>query len=211
MTWRLAKSLTRLREQVNAKWPERSKQSDGTKGDDAHASRTSDHNPNKNGDVTALDLTHDPAHGFNSYKFADWLMIARDSRIKYVISNSRIASGSDGPQPWVWRKYTGANKHDHHVHISVKADPVVYDNGRDWFIDGYVGKPDATYVAPRPTLRKGSKGPDVEYLQQQIGESVDGDFGPLTENGVKKFQQDNKLIIDGIAGPQVWAALKETK
>lgn len=210
MTWRLAKSLTRLREQVNLRWPERSKQSDGSVGDTSHAARPSDHNPDANGVVKAIDITHDPANGFNSYKFADWLMIARDSRIKYVISNSRIASGSDGPQPWVWRKYTGANKHDHHVHISVKADPVVYDNGRDWFIDGYVGKPDATYVAPRPTLRKGSKGDDVKTLQGLVGESVDGDFGPMTEAAVISAQKKYGIVADGIVGPQTWKAL-ETK
>lgn len=208
MTWRLAKSLVRLREQVNAGWPERSKQSDGSIGDEKHSARESDHNPLPNGVVCAIDITHDPAHGFDSYKFADWLMIARDSRVKYVISNGRIGSGSAGPQPWQWRKYTGANKHDHHVHISVKADAASYDNGRDWFIDGYTGKVDPSYVAPKPTLRKGSTGADVEYLQTLLGESVDGDFGPLTDAAVRAAQKKYGLVVDGIVGPASWTAFK---
>lgn len=45
MTWRLARGLEHLRAQVNTKWSNRSKDSDGSIGDEAHASRSSDHNP----------------------------------------------------------------------------------------------------------------------------------------------------------------------
>jgi hypothetical protein len=70
MAPRIAKSLDVLRSQINKAHPNRSKVSDGWIGDTAHAARASDHNPNSGGVVTALDLTHDPAHGFDSWKFA---------------------------------------------------------------------------------------------------------------------------------------------
>ena len=37
--------------------------------------------------------------------------------------------------------------------------------------------------------------------------AIDGKFGPNTENAVKKFQQDNQLKVDGIAGPETWGAI----
>lgn len=91
MEWRVAKALLQLRAQVDAKFPGRSTASDGTIGDANHASRASDHNPwvtDKHGGhvVTAMDITHDPAHGFDSYAFAEQLRQRRDPRIKSVIS-----------------------------------------------------------------------------------------------------------------------------
>ena len=47
MTWRLARALEQLRSQVNEKWPNRSKNSDGSIGDTSHAARPSDHNPDR--------------------------------------------------------------------------------------------------------------------------------------------------------------------
>jgi nucleoid-associated protein YgaU len=37
--------------------------------------------------------------------------------------------------------------------------------------------------------------------------SVDGVFGPATENAVKQFQGDAGLDDDGIVGPDTWGAL----
>ena len=64
MAWRVAQSLIRLRDQINLAAPTRSKASDGTIGDAAHATRDSDHNPwvkeGALGIVTAMDITHAP-------------------------------------------------------------------------------------------------------------------------------------------------------
>lgn len=123
-SWRLAKSLEVLRAQVNAAFPTRKKSSDGTIGDAAHASRDSDHNPWFKdsfgvGVVSAIDFTHDPGSGFDAHAFAEALIKSKDRRIKYVISNRRIASGANGPLPWKWRPYNGANPHTQHMHLSV--------------------------------------------------------------------------------------------
>ncbi|CAI9401361.1 peptidoglycan-binding protein [Aestuariimicrobium sp. T2.26MG-19.2B] len=64
----------------------------------------------------------------------------------------------------------------------------------------------------RATIRRGSKGPDVVYLQQRLNEngyslSTDGQFGPATESAVRSFQRGNGLTADGVVGPNTWAAL----
>jgi lysozyme family protein len=132
--WRLAKSLDILRDQVNAAYPGRRNENDGTIGDAAHQARMSDHNPwvkdGSVGVVTALDITHDPARGVDSYAIAETLRRSRDRRIKYVISNRRIFSSQ--LHAWEWHPYTGANPHDRHVHISVLPDKAFYDDPTQW-------------------------------------------------------------------------------
>jgi peptidoglycan hydrolase-like protein with peptidoglycan-binding domain len=214
MTWRLAKSLETLRAQVNKAAPSRSKSSDGTIGDEAHASRSSDHNPHiregKVGVVTALDVTHDPANGVDARKLAEALVASRDPRIKYIISNAQIISGPKGPKPWVWRKYSGSNPHTKHVHISVRGEKEHYDGEAPWSIS--VGRPIKT-AEPKvdyPLLKKGSKGQYVVTLQKLLGVNVDGKFGPRTEEAVKKFQRSKKLVADGKVGDYTWEALLKT-
>jgi putative chitinase len=72
------------------------------------------------------------------------------------------------------------------------------------------GKIDA--VAPvttavSETLRKGSKGDMVKKLQAALGVAADGDFGQGTENALKKWQDRNGLVADGVAGPKTLAKL----
>lgn len=136
--WREAKALVTLRNQVNAMAPRRSKASDGTIGDAAHQSRDSDHNPwvidDGEGVVTALDITNDPRHGCSADAIAEAIRRSRDSRVKYIIWNRRIASSTAiGRFPaWAWRRYGGDNPHTKHVHISVQPDKVAYDSDRAW-------------------------------------------------------------------------------
>ena len=212
MAWRLARALEQLRSQVNERWPKRSKNSDGSIGDVAHSSRTSDHNPDPSGVVRAIDITHDPAAGFDSYAFADMLLKKQDPRLKYIISNYRIGSGPAGTKPGVWRSYLvppNKNPHNHHVHISVVED----DRGDDvtpWDIGikgGSAPIAGTTYVPPPATLRQGSTGDDVKALQAALHIFIDGQFGPMTKAAVVQFQASNHLTADGICGPMTRAAL----
>lgn len=62
------------------------------------------------------------------------------------------------------------------------------------------------------TLKKGSKGDEVEVLQhllnvEGVKVTIDGDFGPRTETAVKVFQMAKGLVNDGIVGPATWKAL----
>ena len=51
-------------------------------------------------------------------------------------------------------------------------------------------------------LRKGAKGEGVKMMQEALGVSADGDFGPGTERALKEWQAANGLVADGIAGPK---------
>lgn len=213
MAWRLAKALEHLRDQVNAKYPGRSKASDGTIGDTAHSARKSDHNPDAGGVVRALDLTHDPRNGFDSYKFAEHLLHVQDPRLSYVISNGKIGSGPRGPSPGVWRKYTGANPHDHHVHISVVAGSLG-DDARDWDIGSGEVKPQPEAPQVQPVLRSGVRGPEVllvKALLKAKGITVsqrDDIYDNEAKLGVIVFQLRRGLVDDGIVGPETWKALR---
>lgn len=214
MAWRLAKSLETLRKQVNVEYPNRSKDSDGSIGDEAHASRSSDHNPwikdpaGGPNVVSAIDITHDPKGGFDSYLFAEMLRHNRDDRIKYVISNRKIFSATQ--DAWNWRPYSGSNPHDHHVHISVREDKGHYDNIRPWTLDKMVIPPEvANPVQPlRPKLAYGSSGQDVGYLQRMLGLPDTDAFDQRTRDAVIEFQKRFGLAADGIVGPYTWRQLE---
>src|SRR5690606_9422972 len=132
MSWRVARSLETLRDQINARYPNRNRASDGTIGDAAHATRDSDHNPwvrdGRLGVVTALDITHDPAHGVDIDRLTDELQASRDPRIKYVIANGLIMDTRPGFNPWRWVRYTGSNRHTRHFHLQVMPDTGRYDD-----------------------------------------------------------------------------------
>lgn len=62
------------------------------------------------------------------------------------------------------------------------------------------------------TLRKGSRGDCVKYLQNKLnsfgyGLGVDGDFGSGTDSAVRRFQSSKGLTSDGVVGPNTWRAL----
>lgn len=140
MAWRAVNSILVLRDQVDALAPNRAKGADGTVCDENHPT-TSDHCPHYVAGlganmVTALDLTHDPDGGFNSYLFAEDLRKYRDPRIKYVISNEEMFSSYATSQypAWTWRPYSGADLHTNHVHVSV-LDAVISDTKTAWRLD----------------------------------------------------------------------------
>lgn len=127
MTWRMARSLDVLLNEVNKSAPNRDKASDGGIGDAAHASRDSDHNPwvkDKKGVgvVRARDFDDDPAGGMSAAKLADYLASQLGIHPAlgpgaYVIWNRRIISTNRLREDW--RPYNGVNAHRAHVHVSV--------------------------------------------------------------------------------------------
>jgi hypothetical protein len=59
-----------------------------------------------------------------------------------------------------------------------------------------------------PVLRQGSRGPDVELLQELLGGlKVDGDFGPKTGLAVEQYQREHLLKADRVVGLLTWTEL----
>jgi hypothetical protein len=203
MSWRVAKCLDQLLAEVNASAPNRSKVSDGSIGDEDHQNSNSDHNPWCCGwVVTARDITHDPANGFDSYAYAEWqrqrcrgdilLDGERETRVKYVISNRKICSPTDN---WAWRNYTGSNPHDHHVHISVDCtgEGGAMDDVSPW---GW-GSPQQTEDDDM-FCKHGDQGDKVWVLQRQLNETGIGD--PIGEDWSYGDATAAKVVAVGIAG-----------
>lgn len=65
----------------------------------------------------------------------------------------------------------------------------------------------------RETLKRGSRGADVTYLQQRLTAkgygvgAIDGIFGQKTLEAVKAYQAEHGLTVDGIVGAKTWASL----
>lgn len=69
-------------------------------------------------------------------------------------------------------------------------------------------------IEPTGIVKRGSKGENVRWVQEQLNKlhafdlAVDGDFGSATHNAVVLFQDCTGLAVDGIVGPATVAMLK---
>ena len=113
--------------QATALWPKRKRLSDGLLPSLAHLKQSpnSDHNTG-----LAADLTHDPKRGVDCADIYERLK--EDGRVSYLIFNGRIWSKERGD-----RVYTGSNKHEKHLHISIKSE--FSKDTSPWF--GWMGGP----------------------------------------------------------------------
>ncbi len=213
MSWRVAKSLVKLREQINIAFPNRDRSSDGSIGDLAHQNRSSDHNPNAANVVTAIDIDRDFNDGHDARELVSALVEARDPRIKYVIFERQISVTGNIKQ---WKPYHGPNAHNHHVHISVSASKDMYDDASPCALN-FSSRGKAPHAPPSPVpalLKRGSRGDAVKSLQKALISRgyiprghADGVFGPKTEIAVRNFQSAKRLQPDGIAGTVTLSAL----
>jgi hypothetical protein len=121
--WRVAASIRTFGDQIMAARGHTNSYSvDGTLGDLAHSNRTSDHNPDENGIVRALDF-YEWTPGVVDQIF-ETLRLSRDARLKYAIHDGRMFASyvnQAGDPAWTWRTYTGTNPHTTHGHLSVVA------------------------------------------------------------------------------------------
>lgn len=73
--------------------------------------------------------------------------------------------------------------------------------------------PGVLYPYPGTTLRRGSSGDAVRFIQSMLnltdnaGLTVDGNFGARTESAVTAFQRRSGLKADGVVGSSTWGAL----
>lgn len=110
--------------QATALKPLRKKLSDGLLPSAAHLKQSpnSDHNTG-----LAADLTHDPKNGIDCAVIFEKLK--EDKRVKYLIFNGKI--WSKDKSKFGNRPYTGVNKHNHHLHISINPDSA--NDTSPWF------------------------------------------------------------------------------
>lgn len=133
--WVLVPSLVALRAEFDQLRPHRDRRSDGTIGDQAHADRSSDHNPDETGrtpfddaddlnEVHALDVDADldPDRPDLMERVVSDVLLPRlragaETRLQNIIYNRRIWSRSSG---WVQKPYSGASPHTGHAHFSAR-------------------------------------------------------------------------------------------
>lgn len=189
---RRAYALNVLLSEVNRHAPNRATGSDGWIGNDAHAARKSDHNPNAQGVVRAQDITDDPAGGLDASTLAH-LIVGRFGKHPalmsgaYVIHNGRICSYDRRDEGW--RAYTGPNAHRRHVHVSVSTAAAGYDNTTAW--DLFEPRRPAKPTDPRALVR----------LRNQwiIGRDVDWEaFDLLIARGDQPLARQAKTARDTI-------------
>ena len=206
MAWRLARSLETLRDEIRSVYPGTTV---WTIGDEDHRNGYSDHNPNSNGVVCAIDVKSDG--GMNLQAFADHLVANRHRAFKYVIHNRRIWNTKHASAGW--RPYNGKNAHLDHVHVSVGNGPDGrstggYDYTDPWGIRG-------TGIGGIMLPEEGDKGPEVEFWQrmlQRTGEKfpkfgLDAHWGGETTAAVQSSRK--KLGWDPVAAPRITAAHAE--
>ena len=131
---KLSKAAIQLREQFDDNFSSRDRKSDGWVADARHMrAGKSDHIPDAQGWVRAIDIDRDLSGQSKPDimpDLADELRLyakRNGKKIAYIIFEGRIASPILG---WRWRKYTGANKHNHHMHVSFKKEA---DNDGSFF------------------------------------------------------------------------------
>lgn len=220
--WRAARSLDVLLDEINSIAPGRSKASDGTIGDAAHAASDSDHNPNASNVVTGRDFTHDPAKGADMHRISRRIVAKLPRALKYIIWNRQIwsrARASEG-----WRPYRGKNGHTRHMHVSVGRGPDghstgPYDDTSSWGLRTGQGTvpppapPSGTdlieeIIMALPTIA-GNNAPKADKQRAQAllaangyppensfnakGEP-DGFWGPGTVKALKRFQAARRVF-----------------
>lgn len=205
---RIAPTLARCRTALDKEWPLRDRRSDGWIGDSNHVP-PSDHIPNGRGMVDALDVDSDGIHVPTVLA----AMITHPAT-NYVIHNRRIYQDTAQNQP---RTYTGSNPHTGHIHCSIHQSTWAEDSPGSWSL-----------ITMGPQWQTMVRGDDnapgsVRQLQAYLnayGASlrVDGDFGPLTDSAVRRYQVRHKVTHsvttvhgapqgDGIVGPYTRASL----
>lgn len=215
--WKLAPALTTLFAEINKKWPNRDKSTDGTIGDAAHSSRDSEHNPNDDphdsvpdGLVTAGDIDKD---GINVNLLLNTLI--GDDRVWYVIHNRTIWSRTYG---WKARAYTGSNPHIGHIHVSLTQSKAQVNSTKTWGLGKAAApKPPATkpkYEKLSAGVKVGKRHAQVPLLQRSlikagygpIRGSVTTFYGPETVKAVERFHKKNPQFAsskqDGVIGPK---------
>lgn len=204
---RVATCLNVLKDEIKTCWPNRDTRSDGALGDQAHASRKSDHNPNAAGVVRARDFDEDDMDAPRVVEHLRLLGALGDRRLfptGYLIYERRITGAGSTKARWdSWRPYSGTNPHDKHFHVSCTQDAGSngYDSKASWGIaGGHALQPTEASV-----FDLGAKGFGVKFIQSALNWlapyrisdrgtkgghiPVTAEYDRTTKTGVREFQR----------------------
>lgn len=129
MSWIVAPAVVALQRTLDKARPGRRDQyPDGTIGDEAHAARLTDHNPDADNMVCAVDV-HDSLVLDDGFLYASIKAAGALNPVKYAINNGRIWSPDRGEHA-----YDGPSAHRDHCHVSVTQ--AGKRRTGDWFLPG---------------------------------------------------------------------------
>ena len=141
--------LVELRSEFNAENPDRDKSSDGWIGDAAHQKEQSDHNPDSQGRVLAIDIdSTGPWPRDNTLDVYVAFIVDRcqngvENRLEYIIRNRVIYTRTNG---FKGETYTGSDPHTNHAHFSARHDHTGQSSTVSWELEE-VGMPTAQDIA----------------------------------------------------------------
>lgn len=221
MAWYPAPFLKHILLEANTRWPRRFHDSDGIIGDAAHSASISDHNPDASGCVHAVDITHDPAHGFDSWreaeKIADRIKLGLEGRIKYLVAFNGTKDVIFNPSvSMTWRQNGIYPRSDHasHLHISIAYTFAAESSQSDVFVFSAVNAAPPPTPAP-PISSKGDAMLTIWYLDYPHGFWIDAagylqhNYAPSgTENMSTKYKISERYDpvrgVSGIVNPKTW-------
>jgi hypothetical protein len=144
--WVTVPCLLTLRSEFNAIAEGRPKGADGTIGDQAHADRVSDHNPDETGAVPVRDADHlNEVHALDITTYpgldkAVRFILGRcrsgaEKRLRYIIWDHEIFEASSD---WRARTYDGTDPHTGHAHFSASYETARESDTRSWHLGDLV-------------------------------------------------------------------------
>lgn len=202
MSYYLAPSLKKLRDEIDKKFPRRDRTSDGWVGDTSHAARPSDHNPDWSADgvVRALDIDVDDGDAARDLRTLVVSRLKKDPRTYYIISDGYIYSRT---YDFAKRVYTGPNSHHTHVHVSIRKGKEYEDSTKAWLAPLPTVKLSTVRdQAENPTRATASTKRVQRALNAKIdaGLTVDGKFGRGTKRAYAEWERKVGGDGDGVPG-----------
>lgn len=124
--------------------------------------------------------------------------------IRYQRELKLHVDGIVGPETWGALGYKGRAD----LYPPASAVPASLTGSETTVASGHGGEATATVADVSGEQRSAPAGESaVRVLQEALGVSVDGTFGPETLAAVKHYQAEHHLEVDGVVGPETWAAL----
>lgn len=186
MSYYLAASLDTLRTQIHSRFPALIKGSIGWIGDAAHRARASQHNPDRDGSVDAIDVPHRPDIGLDVHTLVAQLVASADPRLQRIIWYRRTWTPARG-----WQAYTGSNGHTAHAHI--ETTDAGQDDRTPWRI------PMFGHTTPPPSLDEGEEDMKTRIVKTSDGQHwrVNGPFRvAITPESTWKLAVLGKLELE---------------